>query len=94
MLRSAYPAVNTSVPCALVNVENILELVDHRLLEIGAWVNVVGYIEKHQESKPLKPDQASPSVMVRATLLWSAGAIRMDRYEAAVREYQNPLSAG
>lgn len=94
VLRSAYPAVNTSVPCALVNVENILELVDHRQLETGAWVNVVGYIEKDQESKALKSDQASPSVIVRATLIWSAGAIRMDRYEAAVRDYQKPMSAG
>ncbi|KAF2482774.1 CST complex subunit Ten1 [Neohortaea acidophila] len=94
VLRSAYPAVNTSVPCALVNVENVLELVDHRQLETGAWVNVVGYIEKDQEFKSLKSDQPSSSVMVRATLIWSAGAIRMDRYEAAVREYQKPLSAG
>lgn len=47
---------------------------------VGEWVNVVGYITD------IRRDREKIEVCVQAVMLWSAGAVRVEEYEMAVRE--------
>lgn len=47
---------------------------------MGEWVNVVGYITD------IRRDREKIEVCVQAVMLWSAGAVRVEEYEMAVRE--------
>lgn len=87
------------MPTAIVNVDNVLETMKHDLLEVGAWLNIVGYVERTSEvARPARPQNAEinppAATHVTATMIWSAGAIKLDRYEAAVQGYQKPLTPG
>jgi hypothetical protein len=48
-------------------------------------VNVIGYVHQNTEMQPTSKSRAS---MVDAVLIWSAGAIKLEDYEAAVRALQ------
>ena len=50
--------------------------------QVGAWVNVIGYMRQNIESQSTSKLRAST---VDAVLIWSAGAIKLDDYESAVR---------
>jgi len=50
--------------------------------QVGAWVNVIGYMRQNDGSQSTSKPRAS---MVDAVLIWSAGAIKLEDYEAAVR---------
>ena len=58
---------------------------DH--LEVGEWLNVVGYIRK--EPRPVRVDKVSTKpqkttvVKVQALIVWSAGSLKIDAYEQA-----------
>jgi hypothetical protein len=54
--------------------------------QVGAWVNVIGYMRQNAESQSTSKLRAST---VDAVLIWSAGAIKLEEYEAAVRALQN-----
>ncbi|KAK3707838.1 hypothetical protein LTR37_011840 [Vermiconidia calcicola] len=105
ILRDRYPTTTPGAPTAVVSITNVLENTNRELLEVGAWMNVVGYVTKssvpteaalvaskqdryQRTTKPLEPTS------VEATMLWSAGAVKLDRYKSAVRGYQKPLSSG
>lgn len=70
---------------ASVNVAHVLDALNFELTQVGAWVNVVGYI---QNAVDVRQGSSSASVEVDAVLIWSAGAIKLDEYEAAVRDLQ------
>jgi len=53
--------------------------------QVGAWVNIIGYVRQNTEMQPTSKLRAS---MVDAVLIWSAGAIKLEDYEAAVRALQ------
>jgi len=53
--------------------------------QVGAWVNVIGYVRQNTEMQSTSKPRAS---MVDAVLIWSAGAIKLEDYEAAVRALQ------
>lgn len=100
-LKCKYPATSPDTPTAVINLENVLENLNHELFEVGAWLNVVGYVQNAPDSEGKKSttrkDSKRPSrrpVLVAATMVWSAGAIKTDRYEAAVQGYQVPLDSG
>ena len=102
VLRDKYPATTTTVPTAVVSIENILEDINHDLLQTGCWLNVVGYVRmppvdaarRSKSSKDVsKPKEASQQTIVEATMMWSAGAIKLDMYKSATQEYQNLHSA-
>jgi hypothetical protein len=78
---------------AYVNVDIILETLKSTSLEIGAWVNVVGYITR-KASPPSSPNNAAEepaskadpnTVYVQAIILWDAGNIKLDAYERALQ---------
>ncbi|KAK1754513.1 CST complex subunit Ten1 [Echria macrotheca] len=70
---------------ALVNVDLILDRLEAQLTRVGEWVNVVGYIESVTPSisGPTKGDGAT-SIHVQGILVWSAGSLDVQRYEASV----------
>jgi hypothetical protein len=53
--------------------------------QVGAWVNVIGYVRQNTEMRSTSKHRAS---LVDAVLIWSAGAIKLEDYEAAVRALQ------
>lgn len=77
---------------ALVNVDLVLERIGPQETRVGEWVNVIGYITAIRPSaggeSPL--GHGSSSVCVQALLLWSAGSLDVQRYEASV----DALNAG
>lgn len=48
----------------------------------GAWVNVVGYIQREQKEK----EKEKGGVRVQALMVWSAEGVRVGEYESAVEE--------
>ncbi|KAK1827878.1 protein ten1 [Podospora conica] len=71
---------------ALVNVDLVLARLGSEQTRVGEWVNVLGYItsvpsvgSKHSDGP------RHPTVGVQALLLWSAGPVDVQRYEASVQ---------
>lgn len=96
-LRDKFPTATSEHPTAVVNIESILENVNHELLQVGSWVNLMGYVRVAPKSGKRdlksakdvnKSGSSSSPVHVEATMMWSAGAIKLDKYQTAAREYQ------
>ena len=72
---------------AAVDIGIPLETLKTPNLQLGEWVNVIGYV--HAEPKPLRANGASISlqntkaVPVQAIMVWSAGSLKIDAYEQA-----------
>lgn len=71
---------------ALVNVDLVLARLGSEQTRVGEWVNVLGYITSVPSigSKPADGPK-SPTVSIQALLLWSAGPVDVQRYEASVQ---------
>ena len=65
---------------AVVDVTLILETLKTTDTQIGEWVNAMGYVNEKSR------DGSRTEVMVKALMLWSAGAVDTSEYEAAVRD--------
>ncbi|MCJ1290802.1 hypothetical protein MMC34_002344 [Xylographa carneopallida] len=75
---------------AVVDVTLLLENLKATDTQIGEWVTVVGYVDEKSH------DESGTDVRVKALLLWSAGAINISGYEAAVttrKRYGQPRKA-
>ena len=103
VLRDKHPVTNNTAPTAVVSIENILENINHELLQVGSWLNIMGYVRTSpvdaarwsKSSKDVvKLKEASHPTMVEATMIWSAGAIKLDKYKSATKDYQKLDSAG
>ena len=84
-LRDRFPATSATSGAANVHVNNLLDVLNVQTTQVGAWVNVVGYVRQNTESQPISKSRGST---VDAVLIWSAGAIKLEDYEAAVRALQ------
>ena len=84
-LRDRFPATSATLGAAKVNVNNLLDVLNVETTQVGAWINVIGYVQQTHESRSTSIPQAS---VVDAVLIWSAGAIKVDEYEAAVKALQ------
>ncbi|KAF2092397.1 hypothetical protein NA57DRAFT_50421 [Rhizodiscina lignyota] len=92
-LSHTYPKDIPTPIMAFINVDHVLESVRSADLEVGAWINVVGYIIDSKEEKVLKKSRKSSrrqqgtlSIRVQAIMLWSAGMLNVDAYEKALQE--------
>ncbi len=94
LLRNHYPASTTDVPTAVVSIEGMLDNFRPGLLQVGAWLNVIGNVRSNTLSSRQGPPSPGNQVSVDATTIWSAGAIKLEQYTATVREYQKPLRTG
>lgn len=72
-LKHNYPAASTA---EIVNVEvvHVLERIKSHEMEVGSWINVIGYVERRKEK----------GVFVQAITVWSAGNVNLSAYEQAV----------
>jgi len=83
--RFASTSASSTPGSASVNVAYVLDALNFELTQVGAWVNVVGYVRTTRDENS---DPGKSSRSVDAVVIWSAGAIKLDEYEAAVRELQ------
>lgn len=88
-LKGRYPDTSASSGDANVNVNNVLDSLNVEMIQVGSWVNVIGYMRRIDGSKSVSKPQGCA---VDAVLVWSAGAIKLDDYEAAVKTLQDTTS--
>ena len=83
-----------------MDVSLLLEGLKREDIQVGAWVNVIGYVEgissdkigsEHRLMDREKGRHASHHdemirVKVKAVMLWSAGALKTGEYERALEE--------
>ncbi|KJX95780.1 hypothetical protein TI39_contig1051g00016 [Zymoseptoria brevis] len=84
VIQAEYAAASSAVPTVLASIDNVLEDVDHEMLQTGAWVNVVGYIRAAHGKEDVP--------RVEVLMIWSAGAVKVDDYHSAARSYQAAMS--
>lgn len=60
---------------AQVDISQLLDTIDRQNLQIGAWLNIIGYIT---------PPSSRSGSKVQAITVWSAGAINVQQYESAL----------
>ena len=95
-LQHAYPSAYDITVIALVDVNLLLENLKREDIVVGAWVNIVGYVEgminKREKAKDLNGSTGQGGitgvdlVKVQAIMLWSAGDIKIGEYERALTE--------
>ena len=82
----------------IVRIDHLLEDLDRQDLEVGAWLNVIGYIKGRPEQTSLSDFRTGRSgttsrqrsrsrshpLELEAIMLWSAGAINLGAYEQAL----------
>jgi hypothetical protein len=76
-LKHDYPVSSMPV-IANLNFEHVLEQIKRHEVEVGTWLNVIGYVERRKEK--------GKGVFVQATALWAAGNIDLGAYEKAVEQ--------
>lgn len=80
-----------------VDTSNVLESVNHEHVATGAWINIVGYVQHRKLSQRIRAsapaDRAAICIEINATMIWSAGAIKLEAYNAAVIELQATINA-
>ncbi|KAL5376002.1 hypothetical protein DPSP01_010734 [Paraphaeosphaeria sporulosa] len=72
-LKHDYPP-SGAPKIANVNIEHVLESIKRHEIDVGAWINVIGYTERRKEK----------GVHVQAIAVWSAGNVSLDAYQSAV----------
>ena len=98
-LQHSYPPLLSTVVNAMVYLNLLLENIKREDMEIGAWVNVVGYLgdvamdaeENNRRRKRARDEEFSKGrrtlrVEVQAVLLWNAGGVKLTDYEKVVEE--------
>ena len=95
-LQHAYPPAYDISVIAVVDVNLLLENLKREDLVVGAWVNVVGYVEevinKRENAKHMNGNMGQGGISrvdllkVQAIMLWSAGGINIGEYERALTE--------
>ncbi|KAF2475364.1 uncharacterized protein BDR25DRAFT_213385 [Lindgomyces ingoldianus] len=72
-LKHPYPGPSPP-KIARVNIDHVLESVKSCEIDVGSWLNVIGYVEARM----------SHGVGVQAVTVWSAGNVDLDMYQRAV----------
>lgn len=91
-----YPRNSVGQVCtsAVVDINLVLETINRPLLQAGSWINVIGYLqsistnERASSSKSMRcSDVSSVLPKVQAVLVWDAGAVKLDKYEATIQQH-------
>lgn len=72
-LKHNYPTASFA-EIANVDIIHVLESIKSHEMEVGTWINVIGYVERRKEE----------GVFVQAITVWDAGAVDLTSYEKAV----------
>jgi hypothetical protein len=73
---------NNTTTTVLVDIYHVLNAIKADDLEVGAWLNVFGYV------RPEAHASLQGQVYVEATMIINAGAIRIGEYEQTVCDVQ------
>jgi hypothetical protein len=73
-LKHNYPIANPPL-IANLDIQHVLERIKHLDVDVGTWLNVIGYVERRKEH----------GVYVQAVTVWNAGNVDLIAYEKAVR---------
>ncbi|KAG8529421.1 uncharacterized protein KY384_006058 [Bacidia gigantensis] len=108
-LQHSYPSSQSRTIVALVDVNLVLENSKREDLEIGSWVNVIGYVEKTTKEKEAAHNTSDErerklnsdpnrnrmidEISVQAVMLWNAGALKITEYEKALEQRLRPSGA-
>jgi len=74
-LKHDYP-VSSQPLIANLDIEHMLERIKRHELDVGAWLNVIGYVERKSEK----------GVFVQAVTIWDAGNVDLVAYEKAMEK--------
>lgn len=94
-LQHAYPPPPATNPVALVDVNLLLEGLKREDTSVGAWVNVMGYVEGVVNGKAnsngkrdvgMDISMGVEGVRVKAIMMWSAGGLKLGEYEKVLEE--------
>lgn len=95
VLKHQYPSSAPPI-FAHANIDHVREGVKNTELNVGAWVNVTGYVTPKpvevtrnilQSKRELKRGpNVVRQVYVQALVLWSAGPVKLDVYERALEQ--------
>ncbi|KAL9101342.1 MAG: hypothetical protein Q9163_003389 [Psora crenata] len=99
-LQHSYISASSYTVLALVDIDLLLENMEREDMEVGAWVNVIGYRgngltgqdvdmgrgKKRIQSAEVGNDGRVVRVAVKAVMLWNAGAVDVAQYEKAVEQ--------
>jgi hypothetical protein len=66
-----------------VDIKLLVTTVKSNEIQIGEWVNVMGYVQPQNEHKPTSSDQ---HVEIQAIVLWSSGPFNIERYEKSLEK--------
>ena len=92
-----FPKTASPVPHVTVNIDLILETTKCSELQYGAWVNIIGYVERSTLGAVKRKRSSSYSkpqgfdTKIQAVLLWDAGAIDVPSYERTIALQQEVL---
>jgi hypothetical protein len=59
-----------------LDIEHVLERIKRIEMDVGAWINVIGYVERRKDK----------GVFVQAVAIWDAGNVDLGAYEKAVEK--------
>lgn len=93
VLKGEY-AVNSSPPTVFARIDNVLESVNSELLQVGAWVNIIGYVGPctlipTTSSKRKNTNKMLSIPTVEVLMIWSAGTVKLTDYQSAVRSFHS-----
>lgn len=71
-LKHNYPVSNPP-KIARVNIQHVLESVQRTEIDVGSWINVIGYVER----------QKPQGIHIQALAVWEAGNVDLDAYQKA-----------
>lgn len=100
-LKHNYPS--SSIPVvAKVHLDHVLESITPTTIQIGTWLNVVGFISRNEDTEHKDVQAASNKssrpmlkvVTVDAVMIWDAGSIKLDAYEKALEARKACGTAG
>ena len=68
---------------ALVDIQLLLETLKRDDIQIGEWVNIIGYVQEDakEEGRESAAEKGFVQIKVQAIILWSAGRINLREYE-------------
>jgi hypothetical protein len=97
LLTHHYP-VSPHQITARVNIDLVLEVVNSYVLQVGSWINVIGYICGRTLDPPLNAGVGETpvysEVAIRAVMLWSAGDLKLKSYEDRLQERKDAHTTG
>jgi hypothetical protein len=75
-LKHDRPPSSNTRKTAYVNIGHVLESIQRHEVDVGSWINVIGYVERRKDK----------GVHVQAVAVWDAGNVDLGAYQSAVEK--------